>query len=259
MYGLVTEGEPFHVFARRENGQSNTLVLRFECKEGMGILGIRKSGRTDPAPSAAYEEEEIDPAALRAGRFVHLLPSGQRQSYALSRLSAEVTNRMPVDRWLELRPLTEYGFRYLIAPDTDLDGTVASVQVTPAPAPRGDSGPDSIPQFELPPVAVKEPTGPIPPLREAPPAATPAGAREPVRNPVRTVPTSMPPPQTPMAPAIADTALRMIPKEAAIEQLKAEMLKVHVLQQRVAALEEDLRRSRSRERDLIELLSKWES
>src|SRR6185503_6184676 len=135
MYGLVTEGEPFRVFARRENVGTGGLVIRFECKEGMGILGIRKAGRTDPSPSAAYEEEEIDPASLRAGRFVHVLPSGQRQSYALSRISAEVTNRMPYDRWIELKPHTEYGFRYLVAPDGDLDGTVASVQITPPGAP----------------------------------------------------------------------------------------------------------------------------
>src|SRR5690242_9455516 len=109
MYGLFSDGEPFRVYARRESLGASALVLKFECKEGMGILGLRKAGRTDPAPAPAYEEEDIDPASLRAGRFVHVLPSGQRQSYALSRISSEVAARMPTDRWVELKPHTEYG------------------------------------------------------------------------------------------------------------------------------------------------------
>ena len=136
MYGLFSEGEPFRVFARRESPGTDALVLKFECKEGMGILGLRKSGRTDPVPAPAYEEEDIDPGALRAGRFVHVLPSGQRQSYALSRISSDVAGRMPIERWVELKPHTEYGFRYLVVPETDLDSTTASVRVTPPLPPR---------------------------------------------------------------------------------------------------------------------------
>ena len=323
MYGLVTEGEPFSVFARRENAGTGGLVIRFECKEGMGILGIRKSGRTDPAPSAAYEEEEIEPASLRAGRFVHVLPSGQRQSYALSRISAEVTNRMPYDRWIALKPHTEYGFRYLVAPDSDLDGTVASIRVgpatlppsstpepaaspvrqqhaaqqhaaqqsagleqTPLPASRSADTPEPVPRFELPPA--REPTGPVPssPIPSSPiPSLSSPSAEPPAPLPVSTgpmptphpgatghgaprsgvrevqrdrAPASLPPTQTPMAPNIAENALRMMPKEVAIDHLKAEMQKVHVLQQRIAELEDTLRRSRMRERDLLELLSKWD-
>ncbi|MCA9491723.1 MAG: hypothetical protein KC621_17450, partial [Myxococcales bacterium] len=130
-YGLVIEGEPFNVFARREGAGSEALVLKFECKDGMGILGIRKAGRSDPPPSTAYEESDIEPGSLRAGRFVHVLGSGQRQSYALSRISTEVAARLPADRWVELRPHTEYGFRYLVAPDEQLDtvGQPAAVAV----------------------------------------------------------------------------------------------------------------------------------
>ena len=156
--------------------------------------------------------------------------------------------------------------------------------------PKSPDAPDSVPQFELPPV-VKEPTGPIAaprehgvrehPVREQPvreqtvplpPAQAPAayvasspaysppaplresGAREAGVVHRERAPSSLPPTQTPMAPAIADTALRMMPKEVAIEHLKSEMLKVHVLQQRIAELEDNLRRSRMRERDLIDLL-----
>ena len=137
MYGII-EGEPFQVYARRQSNGPN-LVIRFECKEGMGILGIRKVGRQDPAPSAAYEEEEIDPASLRAGRFVHVLSSGQRQSYALSRISTEVAARLPTTAWVELKPQTEYGFRYLVAPEGELGREASRPAAQPA-APRASEG-----------------------------------------------------------------------------------------------------------------------
>lgn len=230
MYGLSQEGVPFQVFARRENIGA-ALVIRFECREGTAFLGLRKSGRTDPAPSAAHEEEEVDPAALRAGRFVHVLPSGQRQSYALSRLTADVTGRMPTDRWVELRPHTEYGFRYLVAPEADLDGRVASVAVSPArPAdvdapPVRDPSPQPVPQRDPPSRSLEAPT--------------------------------LPAPQTPMAPGLAESTLRGLTREQAVEHLRGEMSKVHLLQQRIGDLEDQLRRSRARERELLDLLARW--
>lgn len=233
MYGHVADGEPFRVFTRRETGGGPALVIRFECKEGMGVLGIRKTGRTDPPPAVAAEEEEIDPVSLRAGRFVHVLPSGQRQSYALSRLSADVAQRLPNDRWVELRPHTEYGFRYLVAPDADLNGTTAAVQVAAPPPP---------PPAEVPPLMG---SGPATANRGAPREAT-----MPIREP--TIPL-----REPTAP-IPDAVLRAMTREQAIEQLKGELMKVQMLQQRILDLEEGLRRSRTRERDLIDLLAKWQ-
>ena len=208
MYG-IQEGEPFQVFVRRQS-QNAQLVIRFECKDGMGILGIRKQGRSDPPPSSAYEEEDIDPSSLRAGRFVHVLSTGQRQSYALSRISGDIAQRLPTDSWIELKPQTEYGFRYLVAPD---DG--ASVQATPPPAP---------------------PSGP-------PPAAEPL-ARTPSRGPVN--------------PPLADAMLARLPKEQAVEYLRAEMQRVQELQLRVDELEAALVKSRNRERDLLALLQRWQ-
>jgi hypothetical protein len=243
MYGLVSEGDPFKVFTRR-GSLGDALVIRFECKEGMGVLGIRKGGRTEPSPAVAYEEEDIEPASLRAGRFVHVLPSGQRQSYALSRISAEVAGRLPSDRWVELKPHTEYGFRYLVAPEADLDKTTASVQLGRAAeaAPRWASSPSpSPPPFNGPSSNVGGQQG----LREP---------TVPVREP--TVPAREP--TAPMPASVAETALRLLSHDQAIDHLKVEMHKVHQLQQRVLDLEEALRRSRSRERDLIELLAKWD-
>jgi hypothetical protein len=238
MYGLISEGDPFKVFTRR-GSVGDGLVIRFECKEGMGVLGIRKGGRTEPSPAVAHEEEDIDPGSLRAGRFVHVLPSGQRQSYALSRISAEVSVRLPTDRWVELKPHTEYGFRYLVAPEGDLDGTTATVRLP------GDASAGQPPR-----------PGPTPPAPPPPPPSV--AVREPtipVREP------TLPAPREPTAPlqSVAETALRMLSREQAIDHLKAEMHKVHQLQQRVQELEEGLRRSRSRERDLMTLLQKWDA
>ena len=261
MYGLVTEGDPFRVYTRRNNA-GGALIIRFECKEGMGVLGIRKSGRTDPAPSVAYEEEDIDPTSLRAGRFVHVLPSGQRQSYALSRISAEVAVRLPSDRWVELKPHTEYGFRYLVAPDNELDGTTAAVELDarPAPSPSAPSTPRAVPRAV--PHAAPHAASHAAPPKAAIPVASPL--QSPPREPTIPAPPAHPPTipthdqNTPL-PSIAEAALRGLSREQAIEHLKVEMHKVHTLQRRLTDLEDSLKRSRARERDLIELLAKWDA
>ncbi|MEM6930717.1 MAG: hypothetical protein AAF602_27535 [Myxococcota bacterium] len=221
MYGVI-EGEPFQVFARRD-GSGAGLVIRFECKEGMGILGIRKMGRKDPTPSAVYEEEDIEPSALRAGRFVHVLGTGQRQSYALSRISPEVASRLPADSWTELKPQTEYGFRYLVVPDAP--STDALVPEVVPPEPRVDDE------------------------KTAPTSNKKAASRSP-----------SPPPSTgqvPMNPQLAKAALDGLNREQALEYLRMEMAKVEDLGRRVAELEAALRRSEGREQDLLEVLSRW--
>jgi hypothetical protein len=242
MYGLVAEGEPFQVFARREGGGSEHLVLKFECKEGMGVLGIRKVGRTDPAPSVMYEEADIESGSLRAGRFVHVLGSGQRQSYALSRISPELAARLPSDKWTELRPHTEYGFRYLVLPEEAVEPAKPAAVVVAAPAPPPASGPS--------------PAAPAPPaVGSAAPA--PVVARPPTPAPPAAAP--LPPPQTPVSPALAATAFASLTREGALEHLRGEMAKVAALQARVAELEDLLGRSKAREKDLLDLLSRWQA
>jgi hypothetical protein len=231
MYGII-EGEPFQVSARREGSGSDSLVIRFECNEGMGILGIRKVGRTDPPPSSSYEEDDIEPDSLRAGRFVHVLGSGQRQSYALSRISPEIAARLPTERWVELKPQTEYGFRYLVAPEEELGaGNAAVATATADAAPAAAAA-----------VAVAAPAASDAPAPRA--AASPADV-------------PLPPRQTPMSPPLAHAALGALTKDQAIEHLKGEMAKVELLHGRVSELEEAMRKSRARERDLMELLARW--
>ena len=252
MYGVVSDGEPFRVFARREGTSNESLVLKFECNEGMGILGIRKVGRTDPAPCPHYEEDDIDPTSLRAGRFVHVLASGQRQSYALSRMSPDLATRLPIDRWVELTPHTEYGFRYLVAPDEALVSTTAAVSASVA---MPSAGPPAAPQpaAAVAAVAAVAIAGASVAVAPAPrPSNPPSSDPRPSRGP-------LPAAQTPMAPPIAEAALNAMTKEVAVEHLKAEMLKVHTLQQAVNEMESELRRSRGREKDLLEVLARWQS
>ena len=242
MYG-IHEGNAFEVHARRESASDNRLVIRFECKEGMGILGIRKIDRTDPGPSTVYQEGEIDPESLRAGRFVHVLSNGQRQSYALSRLTPDTAARLPADAWVELQPHSEYGFRYLVAPEDKLL------------APREPSAPAA----NVAAVAAAVVAAPVTP--SAPPASAPAAAplgalRPPAAVPAATAAGDVPAP-VPMAPALAHAALARLDRDAAVRHLTEEMAKVATLQQEVQRLEEELQRSASRERDLIALLTRW--
>lgn len=226
MYGMVTDGQPFDVFVRQEASDDVRLVIKFECKEGMGVLGIRKVDRVDPAPSAVYQEADVDPESLRAGRFVHVLGSGQRQSYALSRLTPEIAGRLPTDAWVELQPHTEYGFRYLVVPEEALKpatGAAAAVAAVAAPAAR--PAPVSLPDARAPQAAPSEGTS--------------------VPSPVA------------MAPALAEGALKGLSREDAVRHLREEMSKVATLQAEVSRLKNEVRKSHGREQDLVAMLGKW--
>lgn len=238
MYG-IHDGSSFEVFVRRDSSPDR-LVFRFECKEGMGVLGIRKADRTDPQPSSVYQESDIDPDHLKVGRFVHVLTSGQRQSYALSRIDREVGKRLPDSAWVELEPLTEYGFRYLIVPEGKLvdpgQRQAAAVAVAAAPGAPA-AAPAPAPEASAP-AAVKGVARPAPVA-----SASDAPA--------------VPPRQTPMSPALAKDAVARLDRDSAVKHLMEEMAKVATLHAEVDRLKAELETSAGRERDLLGLLSKW--
>ena len=239
MYGISSGAQPFDVLVRQENTGEVRLVIKFECREGMGVLGIRKVDRVDPPPSAVYQEADIEPGSLKAGRFVHVLGSGQRQSYALSRLSADIAARLPTDAWVELKPHSEYGFRYLVVPDEALQdaapaaAAAAVAAAAPAVAAVGKPAPVALPAGGA---STAEPK----------PSATAAASPSPAV-----------PKQVPMAPALAESALAGLTKDTAIEHLKGEMAKVTTLHNEVQRLQGELAKSHARETDLIAMLSKW--
>lgn len=212
--------DPFRLWIRREESQELKLTVRFEAEHGMGMLGLRVQGRTDPAPTSHYEEMAIDNDVLRGGRFVHILPNGPRRSYALSRITTEIVSALPTDKWIELEPITEYGFRYLVFPkDLPVEEPVkAEVATATRPAP-----------------VAKASTGGIPKR------------------------STLPARQTPVAPELAHEALAKLSPKAAIQHLKMEMAKVAALHKRIDELERQITNSRTREQDLLAVLQKWQS
>lgn len=253
----MSNSQPFLFHLRRDNPYETTVTVRFEVLDGgMGVLGLRLAGREDPAPTLHAEEANVEAADLRAGRFVHVVTGGTRQSYALSRITADVIDAIPEDRWVTLDAVTEYGFRYLVAPDdletageggaaVDLQpvaqsavsqkiGEVANLLKTPRPksvASASASGTDS-----------------MPPQAELAPAAEPLPDTAAVA-----------PKQVPVASALAKSALEGLTLEEAREHLLAEMAKVDKLHAHAAALEQRLAASRAREADLLEVLKRWQS
>ena len=286
--------EPFSIFLRRDNAYENTLTVRFQTDEGLGVLGIRKVGRSEAPPSAYFEENDVELEALRSGRFVHVLHGGQRQSFALSRLSPEVCQRLPHDAWTELRPHVEFGFRYLVIPDDALPSgaATAAVQVAVPPLqlragvatgppsqvplrPAAASGPPTPTSgLSLPPAGIASQVQGVP--SPAPMVATAAGTSSPPSGapqpeaPLHRSPNQAPesllpgssaryPRQVPVEPGLAQAALDHLGREQAVAMLKAEMAKVDALQRRADELERELRLCEERERDLFNLLAKWRS
>jgi len=237
--------DPFRVHIRRQNHADSVVVLRFEVKEGMGILGLRQMGRDASPPSVHHEEQEIDPGVLRAGRFVHVLPSGQRQSYALSRLTEDIAGRLPYDAWANLSPVSEFGFRYLVVDEASLVQAPGKATVSASQPPQVQVKASAGPTLRAPSLTATRPTA----------VARAGGGNEAQSG----SPSSLPPRQVPIAPALAEAALRGLDPADASGLLKEEMKKVEALHNRLAEAEAQLSASQARERDLIEVLSKWQS
>ncbi|MFT4622030.1 MAG: hypothetical protein ACI8PZ_000683 [Myxococcota bacterium] len=104
---------PFRAFLRSDGAGECT--FRFSCAHGVGVLGLKAAERAEPAPQEVREEGGVTIDGLRAGRFVHVLETGERRNYALTRLSPPAAS----DGWTELEIHEEYGFRYLVSAALD--------------------------------------------------------------------------------------------------------------------------------------------
>jgi len=251
---MRAQAEPFRVHVRRQNHADAVIVVRFEVKEGMGILGLRKVGREDPAPSIHYEEQEISPDSLRSGRFVHVLQSGQRQSYALSRITEDVAGRLPFDAWAMLSPVSEFGFRYLVVDENALvaaGSSTAQVVTSKPPQSHSNSQSPTGPTLQPPGVTAKRP-------RSVARAAPPSHAGRGITSADNRAQSSLPPRQTPIAPALAESVLGGLNQAQAIQLLKEEMAKVEDLHNRLAQVDSQLRASQAREQDLLEVMMRWQ-
>lgn len=244
---------PFQIWLMREPGSEGSVGLRFQVDSGQGVLGLRAPGRVDPLPARSGEERTVPASALQASRFIHLTESGQRRNnYAFSRISPEMVRDLPPNSWAELEVVAEYGFRYLVlhgkAAVAVATATVsvvpATVSVVPASVRVGRS-------------PEPEPTRPKPAPRAAP--AAPNWMEE--SPPPSPVPAERrgPPRPMPMDPTLGAAALRALSADKAVALLKNEMAKTAELFQRIEDLEARLRAAEERERDLLEVLSRWSS
>ncbi|MBN2799846.1 MAG: hypothetical protein JXX28_11935 [Deltaproteobacteria bacterium] len=247
---------PFQIWLMREPGAELMVSLRFQVDTGLGALGLRLPGRVDPSPSTAAEESRVGASVLQASRFIHLPEGSQRRnSYAFSRLAPSVIGDLSFGDWVELEVITEYGFRYLVVPGQG--GTAA----TPSPASVQVAGPrparvqvDSEPAVAR--IRVGATHGAVPPpsanLMEDSPPPSPAPVD-------RRGPEGLPPRSMPMDPSLGAAALRALNREKAVALLKNEMAKTAELHQRLELLEGKLRAAEDRERDLLELLQRWQA
>lgn len=145
---FATGEDPFKFWVRMDQGHQ-TCGIRYEMQVGRAVLSLPLQSREDPAPVSHYEELDIPAEVMRAGRFLQVLPSGNRRSYGLSSLTAEAVGRLEANRWVELEPISEQGFRYLILPRNAGSDRPAAVSVpagTPVPAARAAAGGDRPPR-----------------------------------------------------------------------------------------------------------------
>ncbi len=282
----------FQLLVRRDPGYELRVSVKFTVNEGGGIISIPQRGSPDAAPSQSYEEGDISADALRGGRFIHLLPeSGKRQSYALSRLTTDKLARLPDNDWTPLDATTEFGFRYAVLPDNlpaaKSSAGVAVAVAAGAPAAAAPSSRADKPKRHT--LGVKRPA-PVASVASTAPAPPPelGGGMTPALG----VPTTSaaadpntlekgrgldtPAPDSPPAPSadtgvslpkrpvamestLAESALKALSKQEVTARLQSEMQKTAALHQHIDALERKLLTSRTRERDLMQLLQKWQA
>ena len=212
----------FQVQLRRIDSYGLSLEVRFQVRQGRGILSIGMAQKKfETSKTTAWEGKDIDGNLLRAGRFIHLATSGRpRQSYALSRLDPTLLGHLPAGDWVALVPIVEHGFRYLILDNVAVHAHVARVKVAGPPASAISAGPG------------------------------------PLRVQVRPeIPAQRPAPTAKVKPASEDIFEPPRP-QAVAHQLTAARERIAVLTRRVDALEADLRAERIRALQLEEELAR---
>ncbi|NOY26189.1 MAG: hypothetical protein GXP62_09990 [Oligoflexia bacterium] len=117
-WGDDVASPPFHIWIRRVGQVCTTCALRFEVKQGKGVLRVSRPGVliVPPARDHGYEEH-LAPPQLRSSLFLHVPGHGRpRSSFPLDRLTDAVIGRMDIDVWHELSlirgPKGQYRLEY---------------------------------------------------------------------------------------------------------------------------------------------------
>ena len=124
----MSEAPRFRFWVRRSPDADPTFSVRFEVRQGKGLLRVARPGvLVDPPARQSGYEERLTAAQVRASRFLHVWDAGRkRQGYVLSRLSDDVLMELSEERWVEMDVESDGGFCWLLprAPeeeDTEVD------------------------------------------------------------------------------------------------------------------------------------------
>jgi len=113
-----SSGPRFRVAVRRLEPPEGPFAVRFEVREGKGVLRLARAGvLIDPPARSSAEEAGITLGQLRSSRFLHLWDGGRaRLAHSLARIDAVALSSLPLQEWVELEGLVEGGAAYLVLP-----------------------------------------------------------------------------------------------------------------------------------------------
>ena len=132
----MSDAPRFRFWVRRSPGEDPTFSVRFEVRQGKGLLRVARPGvLVDPPARQSGYEERLTAAQVRASRFLHVWDAGRkRQGYVLSRLSDDVLADLAEERWAEMGIESDGGFCWLL-PREEVEPTDHDTDIDPAEEP----------------------------------------------------------------------------------------------------------------------------
>jgi len=126
----------FRFWVRRSPGEDPTFSVRFEVRQGKGLLRVARPGvLVDPPARQSGYEERLTAAQVRASRFLHVWDAGRkRQGYVLSRLADDVLSDLAEERWVEMGIESDGGFCWLL-PKDEVEPTDHDTEIDPTEEP----------------------------------------------------------------------------------------------------------------------------
>lgn len=109
---------PFQLWIRRDGAADPQYAVRFEVKEGKGILRVSRPGMLiDPPARAQGLEERLTAAQLRSSRFLLVWDGGRaRQAHLFTRMTEPELSRVRADTWWTAEVVVDAGIRQLQVP-----------------------------------------------------------------------------------------------------------------------------------------------
>lgn len=130
----------FRLWIRRQAVAEGPYSVRFQAREGKGILRVSRPGvLVDPPARPEWTEERLSSAQLRSSRFLLVWDGGRaRQAHLMTRLTETSLQALELGRWYEADVLVDAGFRHITvrpdAPPAELDDSVTDHERPPTAA-----------------------------------------------------------------------------------------------------------------------------